>query len=116
MSSLVIRALVSGVIVAAISEAGRRSAAMGALLASLPVVALLGMAWLWRDSGDLGRLSAFSTATFWYVLPSLPMFLVMPWLWRHGLGFWPGLVVGCTLTVALYIGMAAVLSRFGAAL
>ena len=44
------------------------------------------------------------------------MFLVMPMLWRAGVGFWPGLALGCALTVALYIGMAALLSRFGMAI
>ena len=112
----VIKALISGAIVGAASETARRNAALGALFASLPLVSVLGMVWIWRDTGDLERLSVHSSATFWYVLPSLPMFLVMPWLWRHGLGFWPGLALGCTLTTALYIGTSAVLARFGVAI
>lgn len=116
MLFVVLKALISGGIVALASEAARRNAALGALLASLPLVSVLGMIWLWRDTGDIARMSAHSRATFWYVLPSLPMFLVMPQLWAAGLGFWAGLGVGCALTVALYIGMAAGLSRFGVAL
>jgi hypothetical protein len=58
-------------------------------------------------------LSAHSSATFWYVLPSLPMFLVMPWLWGQGVNFWAGLALGCLLTIALYVVTAAVLARFG---
>lgn len=111
-----IKALISGGIVAVASETARRSAALGALFASLPLVSVIGMMWLWRDTHDIERLAAHSSATFWYVLPSLPMFLVMPVLWRHGVGFWPGLAAGCALTVALYIGMAALLSRFGMAI
>ncbi len=71
------------------------------------------MIWIWRDTGDIERLSVHSSATFWYVLPSLPMFLVMPLLWRHGVGFWPGLGTGCLLTVVLYIAMVAALTRLG---
>ena len=111
-----IKALLSGAIVATVSETAKRNAALGALFASLPLVSVLGMIWLWRDTRDIDRLAAHSAATFWYVLPSLPMFLVMPALWRHGVAFWPGLAAGCALTVALYIGMAALLSRFGLAL
>ena len=111
-----IKALISGGIVAVASETARRNAALGALLASLPLVSVLGMVWLWRDTADIERLASHSSATFWYVLPSLPMFLVMPVLWRAGVGFWPGLALGCALTVALYIGMAALLSRFGMAI
>lgn len=112
----VIKAVISGIIVAVVAETGRRNAALAALFASLPLVSVLGMAWIWRDTGDIGRLSAHSSATFWYVLPSLPMFLIMPRLWVAGVGFWPGLAMGCALTAALYIGMAAALSRLGVAL
>ncbi len=111
-----IKALISGGVVALASETARRNAARGALFASLPLVSVLGMMWLWRDTRDIERLAAHSSATFWYVLPSLPMFLVMPLLWRHGVGFWPGLALGCALTTALYIGTAAILSRFGVAI
>ncbi len=112
----IVKALISGAIVGVVSETARRNAALGALFASLPLVSVLGMMWIWRDTGDINRLSVHSSATFWYVLPSLPMFLVMPWLWRHGIGFWPGLMMGCALTTALYIGTAAMLSRFGVAI
>jgi F0F1-type ATP synthase assembly protein I len=113
MLQALVKALVSGVIVAVVSETARRNAALGALIASLPIISVLGMIWLWQGSHDPARLAAHSSATFWYVLPSLPMFLVMPWLWRHGLGFWPGLAMGCMLTMALYIVTTALLARFG---
>jgi hypothetical protein len=108
-----IKALISGLIVALVGETGRRNAALAALFASLPLVSVLGMIWIWRDTRDLARLSAHSSATFWYVLPSLPMFLVMPRLWAAGIGFWPGLALGCALTAALYMAMVTLLARFG---
>ena len=111
-----VKALISGAIIGLVSETARRNAALGALFASLPLVSVIGMMWIWRDTGDLERLSVHSSATFWYVLPSLPMFLVMPALWRHGVTFWPGLAIGCAVTVALYLAMASALSRFGVAL
>lgn len=109
----VIKALLSGVIIAAVSEIARRSPSAGALVASLPLVSVLGMIWLWRDTADSERLAAHAGATFWYVLPSLPMFLVIPALLRAGVGFWPALATGCALTVALYLGMVFALARFG---
>jgi len=108
-----IKALMSGVIVALVSETARRNVALAALFASLPLISVLGMIWIWRDTSDLERLSAHSAATFWYVLPSLPMFLMMPVLWRMGIGFWPGLLAGCALTAVLYIAMTMILPRFG---
>ena len=112
----VIKALLSGVIVSTVSETARRSPALGALVASLPIVSILGMIWLWRDTHDPERMAAHVGATFWYVLPSLPMFLVIPALLRHGVGFWAALLAGCIVTVVLYLAMGAVLARFGISL
>jgi hypothetical protein len=52
------------------------------------LVSLLGILWLWRDTGDVGRIADHAQSTFWYVLPSLPMFLVLPAMLRAGVGFW----------------------------
>ena len=112
----IIKALLSGLIVGVASETARRSPAAGALIASLPLVSVLGMIWLWRDTHDTARLADHIGATFWYILPSLPMFLVMPALLRAGIGFWPTLFAGCALTVALYLGTVIVLGRFGVSL
>lgn len=109
----VIKALISGLIVALASESARRNAALGALIASLPLVSVLSTIWLWQDSHAMPRVADHVQATFWYVLPSLPMFLLMPWLWRHGIAFWPGLLLGCALTTALYMTMVVALSRVG---
>lgn len=113
MTYLLIKALLSALIIVAVSEIARRSAGLGALVASLPLISVLGMIWLWRDTGDPVRMAAHAQATFWYVLPSLPMFLLIPLLLRRGVDFWPALLLGCILTVLLYTAMTAVLSRFG---
>lgn len=113
MLYLIIKALVSGIIVMAVSEIARRSPAFGALVVSLPLVSLLGILWLWRDTGDTQRIAAHAEATFWYVLPSLPMFLAFPWMLRHGTGFWLALLAACLLTVLLYGVTVLVAARFG---
>lgn len=113
MGWLIVKAVVSGAVVVAVSELARRSAALGALVASLPLVSVLGMMWLWGETGDRARLAAHAEATFWYVLPSLPMFLLIPALLRAGLSFWLALGAGVALTAVLYLITAAVLARFG---
>jgi hypothetical protein len=102
MLYLVVKALLSGAIVAAVSEIAKRYPGFGGLVASLPLVSVLGMMWLWRDTQDPDRMAAHAAGTFWFVLPSLPMFLLIPALLRRGVGFWPSLLAGCLLTVALY--------------
>lgn len=113
MTAFVVRALLSGLIVAAVALLARRSPAFGALVASLPLVSLLGVIWLWRDTGDRVRVADHLQATFWYVLPSLPMFLLVPALLRAGTGFTPALLAGVGLTILLYFLTAAALARFG---
>jgi hypothetical protein len=113
MLYLILKAALSGVIIAAVSEIARRQPGFGALVASLPLISILGMIWLWRDTRDVTRMAAHVEATFWYVLPSLPMFLVVPALLRRGVGFWPALAAGCALTIGLYLALVAVGPRFG---
>ncbi len=111
--AFVTRALLSGLIVAAIALIAKKSPAAGALVASLPLISILGMLWLWRDTHDTALMANHVEATFWYVLPSLPMFLVIPALLRNGVGFAMSLLIGCALTVVLYLGMITIAARFG---
>jgi hypothetical protein len=113
MLYLVLKAAISGVIIAIVSETAKRSPAAGALIASLPLVSVMGMMWLWRDTHDPQRMASHAGATFWYVLPSLPMFLLIPALLRRGLPFWPSLAAGCALTIGLYLAMTWIGPRFG---
>ncbi len=74
----VIKALLSGIVIAAASEVAKRSPAIGAIILSLPLISILAFIWLWRDTSDTGAIAALSQSTFWFVLPTLPMFLVLP--------------------------------------
>lgn len=113
MLYLLVKALLSGVIVMAVSEIARRSPSLGALVVSLPLVSILAIIWLWNDTGDGERIAAHAEATFWYVLPTLPMFLVLPALLRGGTGFWPALGASCLLTIALYLLTVWIAAKFG---
>ena len=113
MLYLVIKAALSGVIIAIVSEVAKRYPGFGALIASLPLVSLLGMIWLWRDKPDVPNMAAHVEATFWFVLPSLPMFLLMPWMLRHGIAFWPTVLAGCAMTILLYLAMIWLGPRIG---
>ena len=113
MYLLLLKAALSGVLIAAASQLARRYPGFGALIVSLPLVSLLSMVWLWRDKPDAGNMADHVQATFWYVLPSLPMFLLIPALLRRGVGFWPSLAAGCALTVALYLAMTWLAPRVG---
>ena len=113
MLYFVLKCVLSGIIIGVVSEVAKRSPTFGALIVSLPLVSLLGILWLWHDTGDVERIASHAETTFWYVLPSLPMFLVMPMMLRSGFAFWPTLGTSIVLTIVFYFATAAVLSRFG---
>jgi len=81
---------------------------------SLPLISILGIVWLWHDTSDTERIAAHAQSTFWYVLPTLPMFLVMSAMLRHGIGCWQTLATSCALTIILYV--VRVLGKFGVTL
>lgn len=113
MLQLFVKAAISGIVVAIASEVARRWPGWGALIVSLPLVSVLTMIWLWHETQDRARLEAHAGATFWFVLPSLPMFLLIPLLLRQGMAFWLALALGCVLTMVLYSAMVWVGPRFG---
>jgi hypothetical protein len=113
MLYLALKAALSGILIAVISEVAKRYPGFGALIASLPLVSVLGIIWLWKDKPDPANMALHSEATFWFVLPSLPMFLLIPAMLRHGFGFWVSLLAGCVLTLALYASVAWLGPRFG---
>ncbi|MDP1631732.1 MAG: DUF3147 family protein [Caulobacter sp.] len=113
MLALLAKGVVSAILIMAASEVARRQPGVGALIASLPLVSVLGMIWLWSAKPDPENMALHAQATFWFVLPSLPMFLLIPALLRRGVPFWPALGLGCALTVGLYLAMTTIGPRLG---
>lgn len=113
MVYFIIKRALSGIIIAVVSEIARRSPSFEALIVSLPLVSLLAILWLWRDTGDVEQIANLAQSTFWYVLPSLPMFLILPAMLRAGIRFWLKMGATCALTVLLYIITAWSLAKFG---
>lgn len=113
MWQLIAKALLAGAMIASIAEIGKRLPAMAALVASLPLVSVLGMIFLWHARPDAENMAQHSEATFWLVLPSLPMFLLIPMMLRGGMPFWAALAIGCAVTVCLYLIMLQFGPRLG---
>jgi hypothetical protein len=110
---LAIKAAISGVIVAAVSEVARRYPGWGGLLASLPLTSLLAMVWLYRDVQQPERVAELSISTFWFFLPSVPLFVVLPMLIRSGVPFWASMGIVVVGTLALYAGWFWAAPRLG---
>lgn len=108
----VIKVLVTTGLVVAVSEASKRSSLMGAIFAALPLVSFLGMIWLYVDTGSTEKVAELSKSIFWLVLPSLPFFLLLPFLLKRQIGFYPSLTVATVVMIVLYVGMVGLLARF----
>ena len=107
------KVVISALIIVVVSEVAKQSAGLGALIKSLPLISVLAMIWLYVDTHDAGKISELSVATFWLVLPTLPMFLVLPALLKNGLGFYPSLAISVAVMALCYAGAVPVLARFG---
>lgn len=108
-----VKVVLSVAVVVAVTELSKKQTWWGAVLASLPLVSLLSLVWLYLDTGDTAKVADLASGVFWLVLPSLALFAALPLLLRAGWRFWPALAVSALLTAALYAGELWLLRRFG---
>ncbi len=111
MAWLVSKYLITATIVVLVSELAKRSDKLGALVAALPTVTVLVLIWMYVEKQPASKIANHAWYTFWYVLPTLPMFLLFPAL-QSRFGFWPTLLSCVLITMALFALLALVLRRF----
>ncbi len=109
----VVKVAISALLIVAIAEISKRSSLAGALLASVPLVSVLAMVWLYIDTRDGERVAALASGIFWLVLPSLALFLALPLLLRQGVNFYLGMGLSVLLTIGCYWAMLALLRQIG---
>lgn len=105
--------LLSALVIVLVTKVQLVSDRLSALLIALPLTSLVAMAWMHHAGQSSERLANHAEGTFWFVLPTLPMFLIIPWMLRNGWPFWSTLAVNCLLTVAFFWITVIVLRRFG---
>lgn len=98
---IITKYFITAAIVVAVSEVAKRSDRAGALLASLPLVTLLALTWLYVEKQPAEKIANHAWYTFWYVLPTLPMFLAFPRLFAR-FGFWPALGLSAVITIVCF--------------
>lgn len=112
MQYLILKYLITAGTVVLISEFAKHSDKLGGLLAALPVVTILTLIWLYVEQQPQAKIANHAYYTFWYVLPTLPMFLLFPYLLPK-FGFWVTLITCAAFTIALFAIYAVALKRFG---
>ena len=113
MTYYLVKIVVTTVLIVAIAEIAKRSSSAGALLASVPLILVLAMFWLYVDTKDVTKVSALSTSVFWLVLPSLTLFVALPFLLKQGLDFYLSISISLGLTIGCYWLMIFVLNHYG---
>jgi hypothetical protein len=108
-----IKIAVTTVLIVSISEIAKRSSFAGAILASIPLISVLAMFWLYIDTKDITKVSALATSIFWLVLPSLALFVTLPLLLKQGLHFYLSIGLSTGLTVGCYWLMITALDHYG---
>jgi len=112
MAWIVTKYLITAAVVVAVSEVAKRSDKLGAFIAALPLVTVLALVWLYVERQPQEKLANHAWYTFWYVLPTLPMFLAFPAMLARW-GFWPALGASALITIVCFALTAALLRRFG---
>lgn len=110
---IVIKVGISALLIAAISELGKRSSLLAALLASLPLISLLAMMWLFVETHDTQKVASLASNIFWLVLPSLALFIALPLLLRRGVEFYPAMALSIAITILCYLVMLRALKYLG---
>ncbi len=112
MNWIIFKYLITAGVVVLISEVAKRSDRLGGLVAALPLVTVLALIWLYVENQSSEKISNHAYYTFWYVLPTLPMFLIFPYLLKK-FGFWITLTLSMMITLIVFYIFAKVMKSFG---
>ena len=109
----VLKVAISALLIVAVSEISKRYSLAAGILASLPIVSVLAMIWLYIDTSSVEKVSQLSTSIFWMVLPSLSLFAMLPLLLKGKVPFYPALTMSALVMLILYYLMIVILKRLG---
>ncbi len=105
--------LVSAAIIVVVTEVAGRAPALGGLIKSLPIISLIAILWLWHDTGDAGKIAELSISTLWFVLPSLPFFVLLWAMLKRGMDFPIAFTASLIAMLLCYLATFAILRKAG---
>lgn len=109
---LIFKYLLTAAIVVLVSELAKHSGRLGALVAALPTVTILTLIWLHVEHQPRETIASHAWYTLWYVIPTLPMFLLFPFIYGP-LGFWSALGLSGLLTLCCFAVLILAMRPFG---
>jgi len=109
----IIKLVISAVLIVLISEIAKRNSLMGAMLASIPLVSILAMIWMYIDTNDTKSAVEFSNSIVWLIIPSMTLFILFPVLIKNGLSFYLSLFIAVAMTIVAYYSVIFILDKLG---
>lgn len=113
MAYYVFKVAISALLIVAIAEISKRNSFIGALLASVPLVSVLAMVWLYVDTRDSDKVASLASSVFWLVLPSLALFIALPLMLKQGYNFYLSMGLSILITIGCYWLMVTLLNQAG---
>jgi len=108
-----IKVVISALIIAGVSELAKKNTALAAIFIAIPIMTVLSMIWIYMDTKDLGKISAFSYEVLIAVIPTLLFFLLIPLFIKLYNNFILSLVLSSVIMVIIFLIYSFVLSKFG---
>lgn len=112
MAYYIVKVLISSILIVLISEIGKRNSMLAAVLASVPLVSVLALIWLYIDTQDVLRVRDLAINILWLIVPSLALFITLPILLDRGMGFYTSLSVAVLVMVMCYLATLAIWKAF----
>lgn len=113
MIQYLIKVAISAILIVAVSEVSKKSSLIGGILASVPLLSVLAIIWLYLETKDVQKISSLSTSIFWLVIPSLSLFIILPLLLKMKIDFYLSLFISIVIMVWLYYFMIFILGKVG---
>ena len=113
MIQIIIKLILSSGIVVLVSEIAKKSTFFGGLIASIPLISVLSMLWLYLDTKDIEKIKNLSNSILWMIIPSLTLFLSLPILINIGFNFYLSLIISIILTIGCYSMTLLILTHYG---
>ena len=108
-----IKVFISSAIIVLVSEIAKRDNLLGGLVASVPIVSVLSMIWLYIDTNDIDKVKALANGILWMIFPSMSLFIVLPILINCGIKFYLSLTISILTTMVCYLLTISFINYFG---
>ena len=108
-----IKVFISSAIIVLVSEIAKKDNIIGGLIASIPIVSVLSMIWLYIDTSDINKVKALANGILWMIFPSMSFFIVLPILINCGIKFYLSLTISILITMVCYLSTISFMNYFG---